>query len=377
MFLASPCLGVDGSYDWLGTPVLKGYGILPAPDWLSSYNAGRPEWDPFGPGAYSSLIPRYNSAYGFALLMEQADPFRNGLQLKDSVQSPNKLYLQQGSILTTQGSVDLAEPYIIWANVANWGSFTLYDHGQPIISKSDLAPGWYRITGPYSEVLGDHQYLFVSLGWPSNDLSVLVSPAGYPTSFSLTGQVVDQSGSGIPGVRVVISSNEGGTFTVSTNGLGYYGMDVPSGIYSITAQLSGYQFTRSSARVWSGAVSAAGKIIGYPASVAGTGYSAATALPSDYPNIAAGYSDSLGLLQGRVADQSGLAIASAAIKANGAHTNVFTNSSGGYQISINPGMHRIEAEKAGYGIMPRAVQVLQGQVNTLDLVGKKTANLGY
>lgn len=105
--------------------------------------------------------------------------------------------------------------------------------------------------------------------------------------------------------------------------------------------------------------------------------SAPTTLPSDLPHIGSGYSGGLGLLQGKVADQSGLAIASAEIKVDGAHTNVFTNSSGGYQISINPGMHRIEAEKAGYGIMPRAVQVLQGQVNTLDLVGKKTANLGY
>jgi uncharacterized membrane protein len=176
---------------------------------------------------------------------------------------------------------------------------------------------------------------------------------------------------------VVVSGNEGGTFTVSTNGLGYYGMDVPSGIYSITAQLSGYQFTPSSARVWSGVVSAARKIVGYTSFAAGTGYFTLTALPSESPNIAAVYSVGLGLLRGRVADQSGLAIASAEIKVDGAHTNVFTNSSGDYQISISPGTHRIEAEKAGYGIMPRAVQVLQGQVNTLDLVSKKTANLGY
>jgi Carboxypeptidase regulatory-like domain len=359
-FLTSPSLGLDSSYDWQSTPLLRGYGILTTPDWLNPYNAGRPEWDPFGPGAYPGLIPQYNGAYGFVLQMEQADPFRNGLQLKESVQSPNKLYLQQGSVLTTRGSVDLAKPYIIWANVANWGSFTLYDHDHPIISKGNLAPGWYRITGPYSEALGDHQYRFVSLGRPSNNLSVLVSPAGYPTSLSLAGQVVDPSGIGIGGVRVIISDNEGGTFTVSTNGLGYYGIDVPSGIYSITAQLSGYQFTRSSARVWPGAVSAARKIIGYPTFVAGAGYFAPTASSSDFPNVAAEYAGGLGLLQGRIADQSGRPIASVEIKVDTAHTNVFTNSSGGYQISINPGMHRIQAEKDGYGIMPRAVQVQRG-----------------
>jgi hypothetical protein len=39
-------------------------------------------------------------------------------------------------------------------------------------------------------------------------------------------------------------------------------------------------------------------------------------------------------------------------------------------------MHRIDAEKAGYGIPLRAVLVLSGQTSTLDLVGKKTATLG-
>jgi hypothetical protein len=378
LLIFSSSLCTDGSYDWLGTPILKGHGIQPAPDWLNPYNEGRPEWDPFGPGVNQVLIPRYAAISAYGLQMQLADPFSLGLQIKDSVGSPNKLYLQEGGLLVAQGSVDLAEPYVIWAMADNGGTFTLYDYDRPIISNGNLAPGWYKITGLYSEVLGDHKYRFIiSAGWPSNNLSVLVSPAGYPTSFSMTGKVVDQTGNGIPGARVIISSSEVGTFTTYTNNFGYYGMDVPSGVYSITAQLSGYQFTESTARIWSGAINAARKIIGYPSSVAGVGYLTPDYLTYNFPNtIAASYSN-LGQLQGKVADQSGVAIDAAEIIVDGTHTNIFTNKSGEYQISLNPGTHRIEAQKAGYGIMLRAVQVLQGQTATLNLVGKKTVNLGF
>ncbi len=378
IFLSSPSLCTDGSYDWLGIPVLKGYGILPAPDWLNPYNAGRPEWDPFGPGANQVLIPPFGTISAYSLQMISANPFNEGLQIKDSVQSSNKIYLEQGGLLVTQGSVDLAETYVIWAMDANGGIFTLYDHGQLIMSNSNLAPGWYKITGLYSEVLGDHRYHFISNRLSSNNLSILVSSAGYPTSFSLTGRVVNQSGNGIPGARVIISSSEGGTFTVYTNAFGYYGMDVPSGVYSITAQLSGYQFTQSTARVWSGAVYAARKIIGYTSLVVGTGYipTTPTYLAFNFPNTSAASSSTLGQLKGKVADQSGIGIDTAEIIVDGVHTDIFTNSSGEYQISISPGIHRIEAQKAGYGIMPRAIHVLQGQVVTLDLFGKKAAKLG-
>lgn len=69
-----------------------------------------------------------------------------------------------------------------------------------------VIPGWYKISGAYADFLG----------LPSNNLSVLVDSGSYPTSLSLTGQVVDQNGQGMPGARGILSNNEGGKFSTVT-----------------------------------------------------------------------------------------------------------------------------------------------------------------
>ena len=164
-----------------------------------------------------------------------------------------------------QGFVDLTEPFTHWARVETYDTFALYDCDSLILIRRSLTPGWCRLAGPASNVLGSHLFRFVSGGIFSNDLSVVVNPGGYPTTYSLTGRIVDSSGYGMPGVKVIISGPDGGVFTTYTDALGYYGMDVPTGYYLIDAQLPGYSFSRSSARAWSGVVTAADVITGGPA----------------------------------------------------------------------------------------------------------------
>jgi uncharacterized membrane protein len=81
---------------------------------------------------------------------------------------------------------------------------------------------------------------------------------------SLTGRVVDQNGQGIPGARVVLSNNEGGKFSTVTDASGYYALDVATGIYLVNAEFPGYTFTPSTVQVWTGVVSAAKPVVGYP-----------------------------------------------------------------------------------------------------------------
>ena len=76
---------------------------------------------------------------------------------------------------------------------------------------------------------------------------------------------MDDTGQGISGVRVVLSNSEGGTFSTVTDASGIYAIEAATGVYLINAELSGYKFTPTTAHVWTGAVSAAQPIVGYPA----------------------------------------------------------------------------------------------------------------
>jgi hypothetical protein len=265
LLLAGLCSGQgmgDGrGYDGTATSsVQSDQTTTIVPDFLSPYNPGRPEWDPYGPGTVSAGamgIGAYN------LQLESADPARESLIIKDPIKVSNQLYMQMGSQLTSQAQVPLGEPYIIWAKVAGKGSFRLYDYNNLVLNQGYISPGWYKIGGAYADVLGSHLYRFESAGLSSNNLSILANAGGYPTSFSLTGRVVDQSGAGMPGVSVILSNNEGGKFSTMTDSSGYYAMDVASGTYLVNAERSGFNFTPTNAHVWTGVVSAARPIVGY------------------------------------------------------------------------------------------------------------------
>jgi len=252
-------------------------GITPAqatddqlvPDYLNPFAAGRPEWDPFGPGGegVSADIPSwdpYGPSSASGMIVEKADPIEEGLTIEGAQRQPNQLYLQMGSSLVTSGSVNLGEGYTLWARIGRYGSFNLYDTGTNVLFQGYLAPRWYRIKGGYAEIMTSHLYTFVCGALASNNLSISVNPGSYPLIYGLTGRVVDPNGAGIPDVTVRMSGSEGGRFTQTTNAFGYYGMDLPSGTYAITASRPGYQFTTSAARVWTGTISAARLIIGYP-----------------------------------------------------------------------------------------------------------------
>jgi len=274
-------MGDSKGYDYLGTPVISIDQVQQqqAEDWINPYSAGRPDWDPYGPGSQPTLgrpdwdpygpgsYPYASESYSGGLRLQQADPSEEKLAVEGYVPYQNQLYLQRGPELQSQGSVMLGEPFALWAHVIGVGGFTLYDRGQVILTQGYLTPGWYKIEGLFSDMLEPHQYHFASAGLFSNSLTVAVGSGGYPTSYSLTGRVVDQYGNGIPAVKVIISSGEGGYFSTKTDAFGYYGMDVATGSYIITAEKPGYRFTQSAANVWAGVVSAARDIVGYPSSI--------------------------------------------------------------------------------------------------------------
>ncbi len=412
----------SGSYDWLGTAIPRGpyASSLPQPDWLSP-----------SAGAYSTVagISSTYSPYGYDFLqIASSDPFLSGLTVEGGQAASNRLYVQLDGVLTTSGRVALGQPYVLWANVGNWGAFYLYDQNNLVLSQSYLAPGWYRIGGGYSDAMGTHLFRFVSAGQSSNSLSLVVESGGYLTSFGLTGRVVDQGGNGIGGATVIATSSEGGVFTSTSNALGYYGMNLPSGIYLVTAQAAGYRFTQPAARVISELSSAAPDVVGYPDQVAaaagtigttgttatgittgttatgtttgttatgttaigtaatgaalttgssGTSTGQAYVVPgSQFSGIQYYSSSYTGLLQGRVADQSGGGIPGAAITVDGFLTGIVTDDSGSYSIELASGMHRIEASKAGWGIPPRVVFVPSGGSANLILVARGTVALG-
>lgn len=241
------------------------------PDYLNTYSAGKPEWDPYGPNPYLQPDRPMWDPYGpngnagaYNLLIEPQDPASKGLSIKGDNRIPNQLYLQRGAELVTEGGVFLGEPYTLWARVAGKGSLALYDRNSLVLNQGYVTPGWYRITGAYADFLGTHLYRVSSAGQASNNLSILVDSGGYPTSHSLTGRVLDESGKGMRGVRVILSNNEGCRFSTTTDASGYYGYDVAAGAYLINAELGGYSFAPTAASVWTGVVSAAKPVVGHP-----------------------------------------------------------------------------------------------------------------
>jgi len=66
----------------------------------------------------------------------------------------------------------------------------------------------------------------------------------------------------------------------------------------------------------------------------------------------------------------------ASIRVDGFRTAAISDEQGYYKIALNPGLHRIDAAKTGYGIPPIVVPVFVGQTSTLDLIGKGTIILG-
>jgi hypothetical protein len=259
----------DGnSFDWMGTPVISSAQVnAKIPDYLNPYNAQRPEWDPYGPGANPQLgRPEWDpfgaglSALG--LQLEPADPTREGLAVGGGLKFANQLYLQKGQQLLTQGALTLGEPYVLWARVTGKGSFLLYDYNRQILNQGYVTPGWYKINGAYADFVGQHIYRFVSGGQASNNLSLIVDSGIYPTSFSLTGRVVNQNGQGMPGVKVIVSNNDGGRFSTITGRDGFYAIDVATGVYLVNAELPGYIFTQTMVQALTGLVSAARPVVG-------------------------------------------------------------------------------------------------------------------
>ncbi len=273
--VSSQGMGDQKGYDWMGTPIISsGQSSLKTPDYLNPYTAGRPEWDPYGPGSSPVLArPEWDpygadgiAGYGASSVqIEPADPVSEGLTARGAATTlSNQLYIQRGADLLTESSAQLGEQYVLWARVAGRGSFLLYDYNHLILNQGYVTPGWYKITGVYADYLGQHLYRVVFAGYSSNNLTVLVNSGGYPTTLSLTGLVVDQNGYGMPGVKVIISNNEGGKFTTMTGASGYYAIDVATGTYLVFAELPGYVFAPTTVQVWSGMVSAARPVVGRP-----------------------------------------------------------------------------------------------------------------
>jgi hypothetical protein len=395
MILALPelAMGANGTenYDWLGTAVPRGAlysgGAVPSsgtvPDWLSLSGISSAIPGLYGPSYSRGVYPGYSF-----MQIEPADPMLERLVVEGNLQTQNQLYIQSGGALTTGGAAVLGQYYTLWAKVANWGAFALYDQNSLILSSNYLAPGWYKISGGYLDLMGSHLFRFTSAGIQSNSLSLTVSPGNYLTSFALIGRVVDQNGNGISGARVLISSSEGGTFTTTTNALGFYGMDVPSGVYLVTAQFPGYSFTQSQARIWLGIASAARDIIGYPISGAQATAQAQTIgtatgaqgyvqpAGTQFVGVVGTPYGGSGVLEGRVVDPLGGGIAGAAISVDGLNSGVTTDDQGRFSLSLSPGQHRIEALQSGWGIPPRVALVEQGQTSSLVLIGRSTAEIG-
>lgn len=261
----------QNNYDWMGTPVASSNPVSTiTPDYLNPYAAQRPEWDPYGPGAKPQLGRPEWDPYGpgsdsFGLSLEPKDPALEGLTVEGGIELSNQLYMQAGSQLLSQGEVPLGVPYVLWARVTGRGSFVLYDYNRQILNQGLVTPGWYKINGAYGDYLGQHMYRFISAGMASNNLSVIVGSGSYPTSFSLTGRVLDQNGQGMPGVKVTLSNNDGGRFSTVTGFGGYYSIDVSTGGYLVNAEAPGYVFTQTRVQAISGVVSAARPVVGTPA----------------------------------------------------------------------------------------------------------------
>jgi hypothetical protein len=247
----------QSGYDYMGTPVTGGnQGI----DYTADFN-------PYS-GLSSQIDPLSTGISTLQLQLEPIDPASEGLSVGGGQKLANQLYLQSGQDLYTEGAVTLGEPYVLWARITGKGSLRLYDYNRQILNQGYVAPGWYRITGAYADYAGQHIYRFVLAGLASNNLTIIVNPGGYPTSFSLTGKVVDQSGRPMAGVMVIASNSDGGKFSTTTGPAGYYAIDVATGAYLVNAEYPGYVFTSVSAQAIAGTVSAARPIVGTPGSAA-------------------------------------------------------------------------------------------------------------
>ncbi|NYT02626.1 MAG: carboxypeptidase regulatory-like domain-containing protein [Methanosarcinales archaeon] len=344
------------------------------PDWLNPVGADRPDWDPFAPGsgewAGKPVWDPYGPSYRQTLALEAADPAAEGLTVSNDPRTFNQLFLQIGNTLATEGSVFLGDPIILWTRLNGRGSLELYDKGEVILSQGYVTPGWYRIRGAYADILSYHYFILRAAGIYSNNLSIGVEAGGFPTSYSLTGQVVDQTGRGMSWVSIRIVGSEGGTFTRTTDNFGYYGMDLPSGYYVIEAQKEGYRFTQSTARVWTGTISAARRILGFPldspaafydtAGTSGTTAAATTAAAS------AGAANQ-GWLQGQVLDSSRQPVAQAVVGAREAQVFVLSDAGGNYELAVATGWHTITVEKPGMSFPTSTVLIQAGKTSHLDV----------
>jgi hypothetical protein len=178
----------QSGYDWMGTPVYSNDGVgTAAEDYFSPYG--------FSGAEEGSSGSRINAV----IQIEAADPVVEGLVVGGDASLMNQIYLQMGNQLLTQGTALLGEEYTLWARVSMRGSFQLYDYDRLMLSRDSLTPGWYRINGTYGNYVGQHLHRFLIGGISSNDLNVVVSSGSYPTSFSVTGRVIDRNGQGIFG----------------------------------------------------------------------------------------------------------------------------------------------------------------------------------
>ncbi len=331
------------------------------------FAADRPEWDPFGPDPGSQYLPGrpswdpYTPGIGDIPQLVASNPFspEESLSLAEELRSPNQLYLQSGPFLVTEGVIGLGSPYTLWLYVGSWGPLSVYDGGRRILYQRFVTRGWYRLDG-YAETLEAHRYQF-NTSTRSNAVALSVSSAGYPTGYGLVGRVVDVYGNGVPGALVRIAGSGGGTFSTATNAQGYYGMDVPSGTYTVTAETEGFAFNPSTARVWTGTVSAAGTIVG------------SAAAWSDLP--AGSSSKEAGWLEGAVTDKAGAPIPGATVRVDGIFT-VTTDQDGAYWAALDPGWHSVVAYAVGYKFSSASVQIIPGQGSRLDIQGTKVVVLG-
>lgn len=252
---AAQGMGNSRAYDqslteWMGTPAYSDNQFsTDASDYFTPFGSARPDTN-------------YQSTASGSLALEPADPADLGLAVGNNERLANALYIQMAGQLLSQGSATLGEQYTIWARVNSRGSFQLYDYSSLILSQTLVTPGWYRINGTYANYLGQHLYQFISAGLVSNNVSVIVSQGSYPTSFSLTGQVLDNSGQGISGAKVIAANSDGGKFSTTTDESGYYAIDVATGTYLVSAEHPDYVFTTTSAQATAGLVSAARPLVG-------------------------------------------------------------------------------------------------------------------
>jgi len=167
-------------------------------------------------------------------------------------------------------------------------------------------------------------------------------------SYSLTGRVVDQNSNGLPGVRLSVSSYEGGNFGAVTDAFGNYRMNLPSGYYALTAISPCYTFPTVSIRVIADITTVAPLIMGYSSyqtTLLGTGYA-----------------------QGRVSNERGARVRGASIYVDGLQTGVYTDAQGSFSLILHPGTHKVEAHAQGYGLSSSLVTITQGLTSRLEMV---------